>query len=306
MSLLHFLHDENSDSINLNLLNHAIYSRQKILKEQGFIKRFVDILDACFPTVESLRRLRILEESGIKKRGPKLFKVGRRTLWQDFQAKYEIENIRGGKNISKQRNQVKILAYLSQICSLIFEVLKSIARDNHQNEEECFNYIEIFKKQSGYELGATACIISIIEKNEKLLLNLCKHSEADKQENLSLTEEIKMFEMLQEDSTIHHFVREFKSASPSYHRDILKFLSAACKFEDQGITVNQTLIHSLVIQDQVVRNNTLLKIHCGPDNKITIEVPEFNQAVRPYSIIRIVLFILVITRKKRYSACKRQ
>ena len=278
MSLLHFLHDEGSDSTNLNLQSHAIFSRQKILKEQGFIRRFVEILDACFPNAESLRRLKLLEESGIRKKGNRASKVGRRTLWQDFLAKYEIENIRGGKNISKQRNQVKILAYFSQLCILIYELIKSIARDNHQNEEECFKYIEIFKKQSGYELGATSCIISIIEKNEKLLLNLCKQQDFDQKDEIA-ENEISMMPIPDESSIIHHFVKELKDASALYNRDILKFLSAACKYEDQGITINQTLIHSLILQDEEVRDNILIKVHCN-GNQIIVDVPEHDTRVR--------------------------
>ena len=163
---------------------------------------------------------------------------------------------------------MKNIAYLSQICLWIYELLRAIAKNNPENEIECFKHIEVMKRQAGYQIGATRCIISIFEKNERLLYSLYS--------NPSITDDNKgknqfynsnkpystNLEPSSEPTLLEYFVSQLKDSSAASRRTILRLLSSACKCESQGITINQTLILTKMVKDEEISKIALLKFRC--------------------------------------------
>ena len=92
--------------------------------------------------------------------------------------------------IQESENETIIL--FMDICRFSYELIKGICKSNYENQIECFNYFNIFKKhvllfkfhqllkltQVGYHLGATSCLISVLKSNEKLLM-LIHNSDRD-------------------------------------------------------------------------------------------------------------------------------
>ena len=97
VSIITFLNDVQSDTASLSLSLKTNNARQKMLKEQGFIKLLADILAECFPDQESLDRVKKMN-GGTKKRQVASINAGRNTLWQDLQENYNMNNVRGGKD----------------------------------------------------------------------------------------------------------------------------------------------------------------------------------------------------------------
>lgn len=189
------------------------------------------------------------------------------------------------ENPLKQRNQAKTVSYLEQIGCLIYELIKYICKDNRENEAECFKYIEIYKKQAGHGLGVTNCIISIFSHNEMLLYSLYSNQNFSAagvvhEEPLTPVKTPKTkapLELNEDSSLICFFINRLKSASPKFHLDVLKFLSAACKFEEQGITVNQTLINTMLFENPVLKSIAFLQLACK-DDKIYFRIPESEKS----------------------------
>lgn len=96
--MINFLHDQNSDTLNFNTLLKVNPARQKMLKEQGFIKVLSNILENLFPNKEALGLLKILHDEHPRKEiKEKNTFITRQTIWQEFQTTYMIENIQGSK-----------------------------------------------------------------------------------------------------------------------------------------------------------------------------------------------------------------
>lgn len=182
-------------------------------------------------------------------------------------------------NPIKQRNMVKVLRYFEHIGCLIYELLIYICKDNRENEVECFKYVDIFKKQAGYGLGVTNCIISMFSNNEMLLYSLYSNQNfyargrTEDQSALRMSRASNVAKINEDTSLIYFFINQLKGASSRFHLDILKFLSAACKFEDQGITVNQNLINSMLFESKELKSIAFLPISCK-DDKIYFEVTD--------------------------------
>lgn len=186
----------------------------------------------------------------------------------------------------------KTLSYLYQIGCLSYELIKAICKDNRQNEVECFLYMDIFKRQAGYGLGVVECIISIFKDNEMLLYSLYSSQNFLRSNNLMEDDwnfktplrsahAAKTTNITENSSLIYFFINQLKTASHRFQKDILKFLSAACKFEDQGITTNQNFIHNKLFENKQLRGIAFLEITCT-DDKIHFKIPaaDLNKTVK--------------------------
>ena len=97
ISILNFSHDHSTDITSLNMSTKADPSRQKMLKEQGFIKLLAELLDNCFPTKESLSQLKLLQSNGLEDQSKDKTKlISRKTIWQEFQSSYLVDTGRPG------------------------------------------------------------------------------------------------------------------------------------------------------------------------------------------------------------------
>ena len=126
--------------------------RQKILREQLFIDALAEILSTMFVNNYSLSRVLALGKLDI----------------------IESEKTpRKSKDISAEISRSH-LHMVSAIGRKIYTLISVICKGNKQNQHYSFKYVKTFQKHAAYGLGATSTLITILDNNESLLLQLHK------------------------------------------------------------------------------------------------------------------------------------
>ena len=113
------------------------FSRQKLLKEQGFIDALAQILNSCFVGPFSLKRI--------------------------------LKKPQNSKDLSQLQ-----LNKMIQVVKSIYKLLTTICKSNQENQIYAFSFFRVFQKHAAYNLGASECMTSILENNETLLMKLHK------------------------------------------------------------------------------------------------------------------------------------
>lgn len=93
VSIISFVYESNAESFSVGAPSKANESRQKMLKEQGFVKILAILLDGCFPDQKSLENLQILHDDEVaRKNQPKGNKqISKRSIWKEFQNTYMVD-----------------------------------------------------------------------------------------------------------------------------------------------------------------------------------------------------------------------
>lgn len=122
-------------------------SRQKKFLELHMFDFLAEILDACFEGDMSLHKV--------------------------FENKDE-----GRKNAVKMSKNTEISSVLLRevikTVQIIYKVTGTACLDNSENQSYAYQFIYIYQKHAGYELGATKCITAILKNNDNLLGSLQK------------------------------------------------------------------------------------------------------------------------------------
>lgn len=115
------------------------YSRQKMLKEQGFLELLSLLISKAFSNNTIINKLLIHRHENRnedKKILTKAFTsklVARKSFWTATQK----------SNTEKEK---EVLELLSQICVLCFGLISKICQENYENQIECFKYFHTLKK----------------------------------------------------------------------------------------------------------------------------------------------------------------
>lgn len=128
-------------------------ARQRNIKELGIIEILVNILEENFTEGFSLGKVLLLPT--------KLNKKGR------IKFDKNTEKIDLGKDLN-----LILLKYLAGTTQMIYKVITDACLDNLENQVYVSKFFDVFQKHSGYELGATRCLTSLLKNNQTLLYKL--------------------------------------------------------------------------------------------------------------------------------------
>ena len=126
--------------------------KQKILREQLFIDALAEILNTIFTNNYSLPRVLALGKMEIQKNENKL---------------------RKSKELSTEISR-RHLNIVANIAKKIYTLISMICKGNKENQNYSFKYFKIFQKHAACGLGATSTMMTILDNNESLLLQLHK------------------------------------------------------------------------------------------------------------------------------------
>ncbi|KAL4460004.1 hypothetical protein ABPG74_003530 [Tetrahymena malaccensis] len=157
-----------------NILNNPVSFRQRLLKEQGFIKLLTNILEELFIKTES--ELRNIYQSKQEK-GTKLQKKQNTLTIDGILSRPSVLNQKssdGSKLQAQEANIIKNKKLFKELCQLCYSCITLICKDNHINQQEAYKYFNIYASHIGLEFGAERCMRYILNGNEQLLLQLHK------------------------------------------------------------------------------------------------------------------------------------
>lgn len=123
--------------------------RQKILREQLFIDALAEILSSIFIGNFSLSRVMII-----------------------LRPQEENQKVKS-KNHQSDLSRSQILQIVT-IAKKIYSLLSVICKGNQENQNYSFKFFKVFQKHAAYGLGATKTMMTILDQNENLLLQLHK------------------------------------------------------------------------------------------------------------------------------------
>ncbi|EGR32970.1 MIR domain protein [Ichthyophthirius multifiliis] len=180
----------------------------------------------------------------------------------------------------KQYNQYLKLKY--NMAQIAYNLLIQICKDNNENGKYVYtNKLNMFKYQAKYIKEAIDFIISIVGRNEFILNNLTddinfaerkkrnlrqtrssSQSRLDTQIQLS-TNTNKLdndFNNLENNILIYIINSVCKFGSFNRNHNFLNFFRAICKFNDNGISVNQEVIFKLIQQKKTIEKSLFIPI----------------------------------------------
>jgi hypothetical protein len=148
---------------------HVEALRQKILREQLFIDALADILSTMFIGNFSLSKIM----SALKFEKDDLVKDKSRDPYQS-QILIEEPVMKRSKDIQLEMSRSHILMIVN-IAKQIYQLLSVICKGNRENQNYSFKFFKVFQKHAAYGLGATNTMMTILDQNETLLLQLHKN-----------------------------------------------------------------------------------------------------------------------------------
>lgn len=131
---------------------HVEGLRQKILREQLFIEVLAEILDTIFIGNFSLSKVMMLNKMENSESGGRVTRTS---------------------NLAQEITRTQLLSIVL-IAKKIYELLAVICKGNKENQAYSFRFFRVFQKHAAYGLGATQTMMTILDENETLLLQLHK------------------------------------------------------------------------------------------------------------------------------------
>jgi len=153
-----------------------------------------------------------------------------------------------------------------EICKLVYKLIKSICRENQENEFYAYNIIYQFQFHAKYLEEAVDCFISIISKNETILSKIGDGIKEDDQKAITALQEastaprksmgifnIKIVLDQRQELKYTNFVIFFlrliyASQGTERNKNYIRFLKTICTCDSKGMTINQELLYKLFDQ----------------------------------------------------------
>lgn len=157
-NIKNFVQNKLQSSVNIGKYYGVVdAARQKLLKELGIIDILAKVLQSTFVDEFSINKLLWLQKDS-ELRGD------------------EIYNENNEKVDALKEYQLILLRSLTNMTNIIYKVITVTCYDNLENQLYVYKFFEIFQSHSGYNLGATKCLSSLLSNNQNLLYKLSRNT----------------------------------------------------------------------------------------------------------------------------------
>jgi len=230
-------------------------SIQKVLREQNCLEYLERVLATAFPDPDILKMAR---ETVLHMQKMTGYTVHHSTR------KLRMERKRHAFHEKESEKIREFMVHLVEIGQSVYKLVKSICRDNMENEIYAYTFIYTFEKQAGFNIGAVECIKAILTNNIKLLFQL-HNSNPEEQikgrhdRKFVTDQDIDM--ALPESNPLKFFVKILKNNEKERHPEILRVLKSVCRMGIKAIAINQELIHRLLLKDEEALNTAVIDTH---------------------------------------------
>jgi hypothetical protein len=198
--------------------------RQNILRELCFIEILVMTLDGIFRE-ENVRA----SVTNLVRRMTADVHMG----YSDEESVVLSEEFVGKEYVVRQFRK-NLLNFTTEIGEEIYKLIRIICKNNTSNQEIAFEYFGVFMKHAVCGIGATECMLSIIQDNEALLYSVVKIDDSQRSSGDIIPSIISLLNQ-------YNFNRM---------PDLLLFLSQMCSYKGVGLTANQLKIFECLIKNR--------------------------------------------------------
>jgi len=231
--------------------------RQKVLREQYFLEVLRDILKNSFSALEFEKYLEPASQIEKTERTKTL-------LVSRFQTAVKKLFIK-----PKKAQQQLVVEEKTNICLSIYSLLKTICKDNAENELYAYDLLSQFPQHTKFFEEAVDCFVSIVSTNQTLLNRINENvkiaeikreiSDALEFKHLTTKVSVNVFNLkvvfdhrkndkpdLKQHNLLQHFLTLLlKPPSLEFKRKYLSFLKCICSYNGKGVTFNQELIFQI-------------------------------------------------------------